>query len=187
MDLTITFADIVSGVIAGFISSFMLSLLVMKNSPKIKVSKKIAEENGKFRYKIQNMSNRDIGDTSIRITYRTTKDGTSTRTYNCPVLYSKKSSKYNFYNEARMRLRNTNWKNETELSVNDFFALYKDDSFCCIELEISFYDYNLIFGSAKRFVLQKYTYDSIEFNSVFPKGSLKPISIPKNQEENIET
>lgn len=180
MDLTITFADIVSGIIAGFISSFMLSLLIWKNSPKIKVSKKIAEENGKFRYKIQNMSNRDIGDTNIRITYRTTKDGISTRTYNCPVLYGKKTSKCNFYNEARMRIRNTNWKSETELSVNDFFVLYRDDSFCCIELEISYYDYNLIFGAAKRFVLQKYTLESVVFNSVFPNGSLDPVPIPTN-------
>lgn len=187
MDLIITFADIVSGIIAGFISSFMLSLLVWKNSPKIKVSKIIAEENGKFRYKIQNMSNRGIGDTCIRITYRTKKDGTSTRTYNCPVLYGKKSSRNNFYNEAIMRIKNTNWKNETELSVNDFFTLYKDDDCCCIELEISYYDYNLIFGAAKRFVFQKYTLESIEFNSVFPNGSLKPVPILTIQDKNSDS
>lgn len=187
MDLTITFADIVSGIIAGFISSFILSFLVWKNSPKVKVSKKIAEENGKFRYKIQNMSNRDIGDTSIRVTYRTTKEGTSTRTYNCPVLYGKKSSKRNFYNEARMRIRNTNWNNETELSVNDFFTSYKDDNNCCIELEISYFDYNLIFGAAKRFVLQKYTLEDIVFHSVFPNGSLEPVPIPTNQDKNSDS
>ena len=126
MDLTITFADIVSGIIAGLISSFMLSLFIWRNNPKIKISKEIAEEDGKYRFKIQNNSNRDIGDTSIRITYRTTKDGTSTRTYNSPILYSKKKSKNSHYNEVRIRIRNTNWNNETDLSVYEFFTLFKN-------------------------------------------------------------
>lgn len=184
MSFTISFADIISGIIAGLVCSFTLSFLIWKSVPKIKISKYIAEEDGKFRCKIQNNSKRDIGDTIIHVTYRTTKDGSFTYTKNCPILYSKKNSKDGAYNEFCMRIRNAVWNNKTELSVSDFYSLIKNDNCCCIELEISYYDYNLFYGSVKRFIIQRFTYDSIVFNSYFPIGSLKPIPIIKNPDNN---
>lgn len=187
-------SNIIMGVIAGIIASITLSILILINKPKIKVSKKIAEENGKFRCKIQNNSNRDIGDTYIRVTYRTTSNGTHTYTTYCPILHSKKASKDSYYNEARIRFKDAVWKsnNDTltdriELSMNDFFVLNSDDYLCCVELEISYYDYNLVYGAVRRFITQRYTYGSIEFDSVFPKGSLRPVPVSKKPNYNSES
>lgn len=187
-------SNIIAGVIAGIIASITLSFLILINKPKIKVSKKIAEENGKFRCKIQNNSNRDIGDTYIRVTYRTTSNGTHTYTTYCPILHGKKVSKDSYYNETRIRFKDAVWKsnNDTltdriELSMKDFFALNSEDNLCCVELEISYYDYNLVYGAVRRFITQRYTYNSIEFNSVFPKGSLRPIPVSKKTNDNTES
>lgn len=185
MSFTISFADIISGIIAGLVCSLTLSFLIWKSGSKIKISKHIAEENGKFRCKIQNNSKRDIGDTIVHVTYRTTKEGSFTYTKNCPILYSKKNSKDGAYNEFCMRIRNAVWNNKTELSVSDFFSLIENDRCSCIELEISYYDYNLIYGAVKRFIIQRYTYDCIVFNSYFPTGSLKPVTSFKCRNKNI--
>lgn len=190
----IGFANIITGVIAGLITSISLSILIWKSKPKIKVSEKIAEENGKFRCKIQNNSNRDIGDTYIRVTYRTTNNGTHTYTTYCPILHGKKTCEDNYYNETRIRFKNAVWKNPSggiddsmELTIKEFFAINSDDEHCCVELEISYYDYNLIYGAIRRFEKQKYTKESVEYNTVFPEGSLIPVPATKKLHDKSES
>ena len=186
--INIDTADIITGIIAGIVSSIMLSVLIGVSRPKIRVSKKIAEAKGKYRFKIQNNSNRDIGDTYIRVTYRTTNNGTHTYTTYCPILHSKRNSKRTYYNEAKIIFKNAIWRRPTndvnskkqdteELSINKFFEANRKDEMCCVELEIIYYDYNLIYGAVRRFIKQKYTYENIAFDSVFIKGSLTPVLI----------
>ncbi|MBO6026204.1 MAG: hypothetical protein J6P73_03075 [Bacteroidales bacterium] len=192
--MSIGFANIITGIIAGLITSISLSILIWKSKPRIKVSEKIAEENGRFRCKIQNNSNRDIGDTYIRVTFRTTNNGTHTYTTYCPILHSKKGCKDNFYYETRIRFNNAVWKNSSggiddriELTIKEFFEVNNNDSHCCVELEISYYDYNLIYGAIRRFEKRKYTKESIEYNTIFPEGSLTPVPATKKPQDKSES
>ena len=186
----ITIATILVSIIGGLITSLLISLEVRLFKPKVLISHKIAEKDGQFKFKILNNSNRNIGDIYIRVTYRTTTKGNhSYSEKSCPILHGKKESKSNHYNEITVRFDNAKLNptktlvepNHTtqgienkpiEETIEDFFRNNADGS---VELEVSYYDYNLIYGAIRRFKYQKYeTINCIEFNSVFVEETLEP-------------
>lgn len=185
-----SFSTFLVSIIGGIIASVLISLEVRWSKPKLEISEKIAEKDGQFKYKIQNNSNRDIGDIYIRVTYRTTTKGNhSYSEKSCPILHGKKENKSNHYNEITVRFDNAKLSSPKTLvdpnhstqsaenkpleeTIEDFFRNNANGS---VELEVSYYDYNLIYGAVRRFKCQKYeTINCIEFNSVFVEESLEP-------------
>ena len=191
-----SFSTFLVSIIGGIIASLLISLEVRWCKPKLKISEKIAEKDGQFKYKIQNNSNRDIGDIYIRVTYRTTTKGNhSYSEKSCPVLHGKKESAGNNYNEITIRFDNakliqtkgpaktndTKQNIETELSEETIQSFFQNNADGCVELEISYYDYNLVYGAVRRFAHQKYeSKNCIVLDSFFPNGSLEPTKLPES-------
>ena len=187
-----SFSTFLASIIGGIITSVLISLEVRWSKPKLEISEKIAEKDGQFKYKIQNNSNRNIGDIYIRVTYRTTSKGHhSYSEKSIPVLHGKKESGKNHHNEITVRFDNakltkpsngtSQTKQDTEPFEETILDFFKNNPDGCVELEISYYDYNLIYGAVRRFKYQKYeTTKCIVLNSIFTDGSLEPISLPNN-------
>lgn len=187
----ISLVTIFVSIVGGLITSLLISLEVRWIKPKVLISQKIAEKDGQYKFKIQNNSNHNIGDIYIRVTYRTTTKGNhSYSEKSCPVLHGKKESKSNHYNEITIRFDNaklsstkslvehddTTRSKPLEETIEDFFRNNANGS---VELEVSYYDYNLIYGAVRRFKYQKYeTINCIEFNSMFVEESMEPKKLP---------
>ena len=190
------FSSFVLGVFGGIIPIIFSSLLDRWNKPELKISDKIVERNGDYKFKIQNASNHVLTDVNIHITYRTPQKGYhSYNENNIPILHGEKTSKTNYNNEVTVRFDNAklrlhkiienNGGNpqkglEPEVmyqTIKEFFLNNEDGR---VELEVS-YCYNRWNKTVREFVRHSYANSNcIVPNSKFPEGSMIPTSLQES-------
>lgn len=185
---------IMSGILSGIIATLCLYIRITKFKPKFDISDVIVENNGKYKFKIQNASKRTLLNIHIRITYRTPTNGSPTFTNDkVPILRGMKEDgvekKYfGMYeseieiDEVRKRkvtsyVANINKKNELEQeeqtqkeSIKEFFDRNKDR---VLEIVITYDDPHKIFGNVQRLKTKQYKgIECIRFNSRFIDGTM---------------
>lgn len=188
-----------SGIISGIIATLYMYFLRTKRAPEFEISDAIVEYNGKYSFKIQNLSKRTLSNINIRITYYTLQMGNPTFIIEkAPVLRGKnedgvKESYYGMYESVieieavRKRKRATymgavNRKDELDknekpqiVPINEFFR-ENNDGF--LEIAITFDDQHKVFGNVQRFKTKQYKNENcIRFNSRFKDGELETTKI----------
>ena len=168
------------GILSGIISYFLVHLLLRLFRPKVFISSKIAEssydsQNYIYRIQIQNMSIRDIGDITIRISYRSEKKGHYTFSVkDIPLLHAKnKQGK-----SITAKINPTQISGNRTETVREFF-LKNSKGF--IEIEMSYSDKSpwcFLWSNIRWTSIQVYPcINSIMENSIFVEDSLEPVSL----------
>lgn len=169
------------GILSGIVSYFLLHLLLRLFRPKVFISSKIAESSSfdsqdyTYRVKIQNMSKRDIGDITIKISYRSEKKGHYTFSVkDIPLLHGKnKQGK-----SITAKINPTQISGNRTESVREFFM---ENSKGFIEIEMSYSDKSpwcFLWSDIRWTIIQSYrSSNSIMEDSIFVEDSLEPVSL----------
>lgn len=169
------------GILSGIASYFLVHLFLSLFRPKVFISSRIAESSSfdsqdyTYRIKIQNLSKRDIGDITIKISYRSKTKGHYTYSVkDVPLLHSKDVQGSNI----TAKINPTQISEERKETAREFF-LGNQGGF--IEIEMSYSDkspWSFIWGNIRWTASQRYcNADTIVENSIFLEGSLEPESL----------
>lgn len=171
----------ITGIVSGVIAYFLTHWLLWMFRPNVCVSSKIAESissdlrNNTYRIKIQNFSKRDIGDITIKISYRSKTKGHYTFSVkDVPILHSKSKQG----NNITAKLKPTQISEDRAETVREFFSVNPTGF---IEVEVSYSDKSLwsfLWSGIRWSAVQKYCCaDVIVDNSIFVESSMEPESL----------
>lgn len=168
------------GIVSGILSYFVIQLFLRSLRPKVVISNKIAESASTeliftYRIKVQNLSKRDIGDITMKISYRSKTKGHYTFSVkDIPLLHSIDMQGNSI--TAKISPAQIS-ENKTE-SVRDFFS---NNPTGFIEIEMSYSDkssWGFIWGNIRWTAVQRYSNaDAIVENSIFVESSMEPESL----------
>ena len=172
------FPGILSGVISGLFSYILVHACLRLFRPNVLISSKIAEstsfdsQNSIYRVKILDDSKRDIGDITIKISYRSITKGHYTFSVkDVPLLHSKKKEG----NGITAKIKPTLITGNRKETVRDFFS---DNPAGYIEIEVSYCDlssWSSIWSGIRWTVVQRYNgSEAIVEKSFFPENSTEP-------------
>ena len=169
------------GILSGIVSYFLVHLLLRLFRPEVFISSKMAESSSfdsqdyTYRVKIQNMSKRDIGDVTIKISYRSKTKGHYTYSIkDVPLLHSKDVQG----NNITAKVNPTQISEERRETVREFFLRNRGGF---IEIEMTYSDkspWAFIWGNIRWTAIQRYpNADAIVEDSIFLEASLEPVSL----------
>lgn len=170
-------AGLISGIILYVLTHFFLKLF----RPELCISSKIAEStssdllNNTYRIKVQNLSKRDVGDITIKISYRSKTKGHYTFSVkDVPLLHSKRKEG----NSITAKINPTQISEDRAETVREFFS---GNPTGFIEVEISYSDkspWYFLWSGIRWSAVQRYrSADVIVENSFFVESSMDPESL----------